>query len=79
MNNNIARYRKFLNYTQTDMAKLFGISLQAYSRKERGINAFNDNEKIMIKKLLTPHFPEVTYEELFFNEKVPKVENKEVN
>lgn len=77
MNNNISRYRKFLNYTQTDMAKLFGISLQAYSRKERGINAFNDKEKMIIKNLLTLHFPEVTYEELFFKEEVPKVENKE--
>lgn len=78
MKNNISKYRKFLNYTQTDMANMFGISLQAYSRKERGINAFNDKEKVVIKNLLLPHFPEVTYEELFFNEKVPKVEKEEV-
>lgn len=76
--NEVVRYRKFLGRTQSDMAKLFGISLQAYSRKERGINAFNDKEKMIIKELLVPHFPGITIDDIFFNQKVPKVANKEV-
>lgn len=79
MENDVAKYRKYLGYTQSDMAMMFGVSLQAYSRKERGINAFNDKEKMLVKELFKPHFPEITMEKLFFNSKVPNVENEEVD
>lgn len=74
MAGNVVSYRKFLGYTQADMAELFGISVQAYSRKERGITAFNDKEKLKIKELLVNHFPDITIDDIFFAEKVPKVE-----
>lgn len=77
MKKSVAKYRKYLGYTQSDMANIFNISLQAYSRKERGINAFNDEEKMIIKDLLLEHFPGITIDEIFFTEEVPKVENEE--
>ena len=75
----ISNYRGFLGKTQKDMADLLGISLQAYWNKENNKTPFNDTEKKIIKKLIEPHFPKVSYEELFFNEKVTKVAQEEVD
>ena len=45
MYNKIKGYRNMVNETQGDWAKILGITRQAYSQKENGINFFNDNEK----------------------------------
>ena len=47
--NKIIGYRKMLGFTQTDLAKEFGISLQAYRLKENGTTAFKDSEKVLFK------------------------------
>lgn len=73
MKKSVAKYRKYLGYTQSDMANIFNISLQAYSRKERGINAFNDEEKMIIKDLLLEHFPGITIDEIFLLKKCLKL------
>lgn len=62
----VSNYRKFLGYNQAAMAKEFGISAQAYSRKERGITAFNDKEKMIVKKMLISKFPDITIDDIFY-------------
>lgn len=52
--------------TQKDVAKLFGISIQAYSSKERGKTQFKDSEKIIIKNELQKIIPNITIDEIFF-------------
>lgn len=49
-------------YTQPELAKLIGISTNAYCMKERGIREFRVREINMLLKLL-----DVTYEEIFLN------------
>ncbi|MEK4948370.1 helix-turn-helix transcriptional regulator [Carnobacterium sp. FSL W8-0810] len=66
MTNKIAGYRKMLG-TQKDMAKLFGISVQAYSAKERGKTQFKDSEKVIIRNKLQKLFPGITIDEIFFD------------
>ncbi|MBR3055025.1 MAG: hypothetical protein IKG63_04275 [Streptococcus sp.] len=65
--NKIIGYRKMLGFTQTDLAKKFGISLQAYRLKENGTTAFKDSEKIIFKKMLLTIFPDITIDDIFFN------------
>lgn len=65
--NKIAGYRKMLGMTQKDMAKQFEISYQAYWKKEKGEVAFSDKEKLQLKKMLQPIFPNITIDEIFFN------------
>lgn len=73
--NKVARYRKYLGLTQKDLARIFGISSQAYSRKERGKTAFNDKEKVILKNLFIEFFPNITIDDIFFSQEVSKVES----
>ncbi|MGX7059866.1 helix-turn-helix transcriptional regulator [Vagococcus humatus] len=59
-------YRKMLGMTQDDMAKEFGISKQAYWKKEKGQTQFSDKEKVMFKEMLKPLFPNITIDSIFF-------------
>ena len=68
--NLIAGYRKMLDITQSDMAKKLGISKQSYYRKENRLVPFTDREKLLIKRMLIPLFPNITIDEIFFNQKV---------
>lgn len=45
-----ARVRR--GYTQTDAAKALGISVTAYSDKETGKREFDDNQKLLLIRLL---------------------------
>ena len=65
--NLIAGYRKMLNATQSDMAKALGISKQSYYRKENQLVPFTDQEKILIKRMLIPLFPNITIDAIFFS------------
>ncbi|NLD32280.1 MAG: helix-turn-helix transcriptional regulator [Trichococcus flocculiformis] len=73
----LANMRKAIGYTQRDMAKEFGISVQAYYRKEKGYTPFTDEEKVIFRDLVKSMFPFVTIDSLFFSEnaKKYKVEN----
>ena len=66
--NKVAKYRRYTGLTQSDVAEIFGISLQAYSRKEREITPFTDKEKVILKELFIEDFPEVTVGGIFFDE-----------
>lgn len=67
MINKIAGYRKMLGMTQADIAKVFGVSKQAYSSKERGKVPFKDTEKVIFKNLLKDVFPNILIDDIFFN------------
>lgn len=70
--NDLSNFRKGNGYTQTDMAKVFGISLQAYYRKEKGYTPYTDKEKVLFKDLVSPAFPNATIESLFFTNNAKK-------
>ncbi len=66
--NKVIGYRKMLGLTQDDMAKLFGVSVQAYRMKEVGKTAFNKKEMLLIRRLLREKlFPKITIDEIFFD------------
>lgn len=65
--NKIRGYRAMLGMTQAEMGLKLGISKQSYHFKETGKRAFTDYEKMKFKKLLTPLFPNITLEDIFFS------------
>ncbi|QZN88059.1 helix-turn-helix domain-containing protein [Vagococcus lutrae] len=58
--------RVMAGFSQADIAEKFGISAQSYSKKERGITAFTDNEKIIFTNLISEVVPNETIESIFF-------------
>lgn len=71
--NKVKGYRAMLGITQKELADRLGVTIQSVSNKERGITAFTDNEKVVIKKMLEPHFPHITIDEIFFDKKFKEV------
>lgn len=67
---NMVLWRSLLGLSQKELADKLNISQQAYSRKEKGITEFSDNEKVIIKDLISVYFPEVSIDVIFFNETV---------
>lgn len=76
--NELANMRKAIGCTQKDMAKEFGISVQAYYRKEKGYTPFTDEEKVIFRDLVITMFPFVTIDSLFFGENAKKYKDEEV-
>lgn len=74
--NKVAGYRKMIGKTQAEMAKQFNISRQAYYLKEKGKISFSDQEKTIFKEMLKCIFPNITIDEIFFNQKVSKCVKK---
>ena len=64
----IRRLRVMAGFSQADIAKKFGVSAQSYSKKERGITAFTDNEKIIFTELINEVVPTETIESIFFEQ-----------
>ena len=64
--NKVKGYRNMLGLSQKEMANKLGISMNAYRNKENGKVEFRDNEKIVIKEMILPLFPQVSLEEIFF-------------
>lgn len=64
--NKVRGYRNMLGLSQKDMADKLSISINAYRNKENGKVEFRDNEKIIIKEMILPLFPQITLEEIFF-------------
>lgn len=73
MNNKLIAYRKMLNMTQTDIASEIGIALTSYSHKETGKREFTQNEMVQITKIIQEKIPDVTMDDIFFNNKVSKL------
>lgn len=70
--NKIRGYRNMLGKTQKEMAQIFGISANAYNKKERGQTPFKDDEKILFKGMLSQYFPSITIDDIFFADRVKK-------
>ncbi|MEX3470768.1 helix-turn-helix transcriptional regulator [Staphylococcus hominis] len=65
--NSVLGYRKMINKTQKDIAKLLNISEQTYRKKEKGITEFNKNEMLIIKNLLCDKgLKNISIEDIFF-------------
>ena len=62
-------YRVMLGKTQRDMAKELNISVQSYNNKETGKTAFNDKQRLAIKSMVAKIKPDITIDELFYQEK----------
>lgn len=62
-------YRVMLGKTQRDMAKELNISVQSYNNKETGKTAFNDKQRLAIKSMVAEIKPDVTIDELFYQER----------
>lgn len=75
----VAKIRRYRGYTQSDMASFLNISLQSYYRKEHGKTPFNDKEKVIIKNLFSEDFPNLTIDNIFFDEKYQKLKNNNVD
>lgn len=65
-------YRVMLGKTQRDMAKELNISVQSYNNKETGKTAFNDKQRLAIKSMVAKIKPDITIDELFYQEKYNK-------
>ncbi|MCD8899431.1 helix-turn-helix domain-containing protein [Staphylococcus gallinarum] len=74
MINKVAGYRKMLGLSQIELATKMKISAQAYSQKENGNVPFKDAEKVLFKNMLLPYFPSITIDEIFFDNKLSKVD-----
>ena len=66
--NRIKGLRVMAGLKQEDVAEKFGITTQAYSKKERGVTSFTDNEKIIFRQLISSVDPDETVGSIFFNE-----------
>lgn len=73
MNNALIAYRKLLNLKQSELSKIIGISSTSYSKKETGKIPFTQVEMILITKILKEHIPEITMDDIFFNQTVNKL------
>lgn len=71
--NKVKGYRTMLGVTQKELAKKLNITIQSISNKERGVTSFTDKEKIIIKTMLEPHFPNITIDEIFFDKMFKEV------
>lgn len=78
----VCNYRKFIDFTQKDMAHFLGISVQSYRNKEKGVTPFKDDEKIKLKsKIREKGFDKITIDDIFLiqsSKKVSKFKNEEV-
>lgn len=60
-------YRKMIGLTQKELAELFGISVQALRRKEKGVTAYKDREKVILRDLIREKgLSKITIDEIFF-------------
>lgn len=78
MNKNLVAYRKLLGLNQSTMASKIGISLTSYSLKENGKFPFNQKEMIKIVQIIKEKYPDVTMDDIFFNNTVSKLKTNSI-
>lgn len=61
-------YRVMLGLTQQAMADKLNISLQSYNNKETKKTPFNDKERLAIKSMVAEIKPDITIDELFYQD-----------
>ncbi|OQO88512.1 hypothetical protein BH748_01250 [Enterococcus casseliflavus] len=65
MKNRTKNYRKFLNLTQAEMAKLLEMPLRTYQNKENGVSEFTSKEMIRFKEIVQIEIETITLENIF--------------
>lgn len=73
MNAKLVAYRKLLKMNQKSFAEKIGISLVSYSHKETGKTEFTQTEMITITNIVKEKIPDITMDDIFFNNKVSKL------
>lgn len=73
MNSSLIAYRKFLNLTQQQMAKVSGSCLTSYNMKEQGKKDFTQSEMLTITNFIKQKIPDITMDDIFFKHKVIKL------
>lgn len=66
MINNLAKYRKFIEMSQKEMATVANMCLTSYYMKEKGTREFTQTEMFNIYSYIKKRVPEITIEELFY-------------
>lgn len=75
MKKNLVRgYRSVLGISQSDMAKKLGMSTNTYADKENGKRFFTDIEMLKFKDLLRSRGIKVEVQDIFFNDKLQKLQ-----
>jgi len=64
--NKIQMYRKAIKKTQKDFAEILKLSLDGYSKKERGLSEFTESEIKELLKLFKSYDDKLTVEDIFF-------------
>ncbi|PNY20533.1 Helix-turn-helix domain protein [Streptococcus parauberis] len=65
--NKVKAFREAIGLTQKDLAKILDISVDSYSRKERGVSDFRKNEMLKITDIFKNNGIDESLQEIFFN------------
>lgn len=76
MNKKLVAYRKLLDITQQEMAQKLGVSLTTYNHKETGKKEFNQKEMVSITDIIKLKVPNVTMDEIFFENNIGNMLNR---
>ncbi|HFI0812544.1 TPA: helix-turn-helix transcriptional regulator [Streptococcus suis] len=65
--NKVKAFREAIGLTQKDLARILDISVDSYSRKERGVSDFRKNEMIEITAIFKNNGVDENLQDIFFN------------
>lgn len=68
MGNALKGYRCRLGENQEEFARNIGMSFSTYCKKEQGCYSFKASEMASIRDYLKRFFPDITVDEIFFNQ-----------
>lgn len=72
--NNVQAYRRMTLKSQKDFAEMLGVSVTSYANKEKGKTQFKASEMKKIADEVKKQVPSVTLEEIFFSDKLQKLQ-----
>ena len=64
--NKVKAFRAAIGLTQKDLARILDISVDSYSRKERGVSDFRKNEMIEITAIFKNNGIDENLQDIFF-------------
>lgn len=70
MNKNLGAYRRALNISQSEMAKVVGLGLTSYNLKENGKSYFTQKQMLEILNFFNDKGLKLTADEIFFKQEV---------